>query len=93
MLRTEQVRILFSDWYLIMPLPGSDPIPNAGVRSFAKWVYLRSFPSAAEGEESRTKLIDLGVVPNLGSYDAAEQKKALLLSQCVATNDPRLKEK
>jgi hypothetical protein len=79
-------------WYLMVPLPGNDPIPSAGVRSFLKWIHLRSFDSAAECEDGRTKLVNLGIVPNLGSYDATEQKKLLLLSQCVASDDPRLKE-
>jgi hypothetical protein len=38
-------------WYLMVPLPGNDPIPNAGVRSFLKWIHLQSFDSAAECED------------------------------------------
>jgi hypothetical protein len=87
------VALAIVGWYLMVPLPGNDPIPNAGVHSFLKWIHLQSFDTAAECEDGRINLIGLGIVPNIGAYDATEQKKVLLLSQCVASNDPRLKEK
>jgi hypothetical protein len=76
-------------WYVMYPPNGRDPIPDA------KWVqFSRSFDSAAECEVGRTKMINgKGFFSNLGPYEEAELEKALALSQCVASDDPRLKKK
>jgi hypothetical protein len=79
-------------WYLMAPIPGNDPIPDPVV-TFSKWVNLRSFDSAERCEDARLNLIRLGVGgPQLMGYSEQEVKKVLLLSQCVASDDPRLKE-
>jgi len=80
-------------WYLMVPIPGNDPIPDP-VATFSKWVSIRSFDSAERCEDGRQNVIRLGAGgPQLMSYPDQEVKKVLLLSQCVATDDPRLKEK
>lgn len=80
-------------WYLMAPLPGNDPIPNPGARSFAKWVHLVSFDSAEKCEAARPNVVRAGVGgPQLMGYPPEEVKKVLLLSQCIAADDPRLKE-
>jgi hypothetical protein len=78
-------------WYLMAPVPGNDPIPNAEVHSFSPWVHLRSFDSADKCEDARKDLIPSGIGgPQLMGYPEQEIKKVLLLSQCVASDDPRL---
>ena len=78
-------------WYLMVPIPGNDPIPNP-VTTFSKWVTIHSFDDAERCEDSRLNVIRTGVGgPQLMAYPDQEVKKALLLSQCVASNDPRLK--
>jgi hypothetical protein len=78
-------------WYLMVPVPGHDPIPDPAI-SFAKWITIRSFDSAEVCESGRLKVIEGGTAgPQLMAYHESEVKKVLLLSQCVASNDPRLK--
>jgi hypothetical protein len=81
-------------WYLMVPMPGNDPIPNAEVRSFAKWIHVHSFDSADTCEAGKIRLIRSGLKPfELGSYPEQEVKKVLLIGRCIASDDPRLKEK
>ena len=80
-------------WYLMVPIPGNDPIPTPAV-TFSKWVNIRSFDSAERCESGRQTIITVGEGgPQLMGYPEQEVKKVLLLSQCVASDDPRLKEK
>jgi hypothetical protein len=79
-------------WYLMVPIPGSDPIPDP-VATFSKWVSIRSFDSAEGCEDARSNDIRAGTGgPQLTAYTEQEIKRVLLLSQCVASDDPRLKE-
>jgi len=77
-------------WYLMVPIPGNDPIPDPAI-TFSKWINIRSFDSAERCEDGRLKVIESGVGgPQLMGYPKEEVKKVLLLSQCVASDDPRL---
>jgi len=77
-------------WYLMVPIPGNDPIPDPVV-TFSKWVNIRSFDSAERCEDGRLGVIETGIGgPQLGGYPDWEVTKVLLLSQCVASDDPRL---
>jgi hypothetical protein len=77
-------------WYLMVPIPGNDPIPNP-VITFSKWVNIRSFDSAERCEDGRLGVIETGIGgPQFMGYPEGEIKKVLLLSQCVASDDPRL---
>ena len=80
-------------WYLMVPIPGNDSIPDP-VTTFSKWVSIRSFDSAEGCEDARVNVIRAGVGgPQFAGYPEQEVKKLLTLSQCVASDDPRFKEK
>jgi hypothetical protein len=73
-------------WYLMVPLPRSD--------SLAKWDRYGSFDSAVECATARESAIRAGVADSkLMGLSSEEVKRALLQSECIATDDPRLKEK
>jgi hypothetical protein len=78
-------------WYLMVPIPGNDPIPDPA-SSFSKWVNIHSFDSAKQCEDGRLNIIRVGAGggPQLMGYPEQEVKKVLLLSQCIASDDPRL---
>ncbi len=74
----------------MVPIPGNDPIPGSAI-TFSRWVNFRSFDSAERCEDGRLNIIRLGAGgPQLMGYPEQEVKKVLLLSQCVASDDPRL---
>jgi hypothetical protein len=76
--------------YPMVPIRGNDPIPNP-VITFSNWVNIRSFDSAERCEDGRLGVIQTGIGgPQLMGYPETEVKKVLLLSQCVASDDPRL---
>jgi|HubBroStandDraft_6_1064221.scaffolds.fasta_scaffold424914_1 hypothetical protein len=88
------VALALVGWYLMVPLPGHAPIPNANIHTFSNWVHIASFDSAAECEHAKMGVTRMGVAgPQLGGYPDWEVTRVLLLSQCVASDDPRLKEK
>ena len=77
-------------WYLMVPIPGNDTIPDPAI-TFSKWINIRSFDSAERCEDGRLNVIKSGVGgPQLMGYPEGEVKKVLLLSQCVVSDDPRL---
>lgn len=79
--------------YLMVPLPENARMPIANGVSFATWVHIRSFDSADKCEDARSNIIRTGVGgPELSTYSAEQVKKVLLLSCCIASDDPRLKE-
>jgi hypothetical protein len=80
--------------YLMVPLPGHAPIPNANIHTFSNWVHIASFDSATECETGKMGVTRMGVAgPQLDEYPDWVVTRVLLLSQCVASDDPRLKEK
>ena len=73
-------------WYLMVPLSQGDPIP--------KWDHYGSFDSASECTTARENAIRAGVADaTMMGTSQVEVKHALLLSECIASDDPRLKEK
>jgi hypothetical protein len=59
-------------WYLMVPIPGNDPIPNP-VIIFSKWVNIGSFDSAERCEDGRLNVIETGVGgPQLMGYPEVE---------------------
>jgi hypothetical protein len=83
------------DWYLMTPpLVHREPDETAAL---GRWIIGRAFDTAKEcedyrfGSQERTK----SDTPNDGAHPVnAKQRfaEAILLSQCVASDDPRLKE-
>jgi hypothetical protein len=73
-------------WYLMMPLSWSD--------SLAEWHRYGSFDSAVECAAARENAISTGVADSaLIGLSNEEVKRALVKSECIATNDPRLTRK
>jgi hypothetical protein len=78
------VALALVGWYLMVPLSQGDPIP--------KWDHYGSFDSAAECTTARENAIRAGVADaTMMGLSQAEVKHALLLSECIASDDPRLK--
>jgi hypothetical protein len=71
-------------WYLMVPLSQGEPIP--------KWDHYGSFDSATECDTARLNAIRAGVADaTMMGLSETEVKHALLLSECIASDDPRLK--
>jgi hypothetical protein len=68
-------------WYLMVP-----PSPNTH-RPITEWFHLSSHDTAEDCETSRVKLADAY------KNDNSEKEKQVIMSECIATDDPRLKSK
>ncbi len=67
------------------------PIPDIG-GPIAKWDHYAAFESEAACEAQRLKVIESNQADfELMGFSDQEVKHALLQSQCVASDDPRLK--
>jgi hypothetical protein len=90
-LRFHAVALAIAGWYLMAPIPGHDSIPDPVV-TFSNWITVRSFDSAEGCEEVRVDVIRAGVGgAEFAGYPEQEVRKVLTLSQCIASDDPRLK--
>jgi hypothetical protein len=91
------VALALVGWYLMVP-----PFPKSGHRyepdpsvPLSQWSRRASFDSVAECEAHKTKWLD-SLKKNTEDVSPAEAQaiaKAVLLSECIATDDPRLKSK
>ena len=78
-------------WYLLVPLPDRPAAP------MKYWGHYGSFDTAKECEDAEMKILresrraDFKTPP--GRYSDKEFRQALKTSECIATDDPRLKEK
>ena len=78
-------------WYLMMPamIKGVDA-------PFPEWGIVRTFDSSDKCEEAEADLVRSGRA-TLAKSAASKGQKAIAtletMSQCIATDDPRLKEK
>ena len=71
-------------WYLMVPLSRND--------SLTKWDHYGSFDSAAACATARENAIRAGGADSkMMGLSSEEVKRALLQSECIATDDPRLK--
>jgi hypothetical protein len=74
------------NWYLMAPLSWSD--------SLAEWHHYGSFDSAAECAAARENAIRTGVADSAMIGLSNERVKSTLVkSECIASDDPRLKRK
>jgi hypothetical protein len=58
-----------------------------------RWDRQESFTSADDCKDGRERLLHLPAAPGTAARELAEMRRAVLTSQCVAADDPRLKEK
>ncbi len=77
--------LALAGWFLMVPIPDlSGPI--------AKWDHYAAFETEAACEAQRLKVIESNQADfELMGFSDQEVKHALLQSQCVASDDPRLK--
>jgi hypothetical protein len=79
-------------WYLITP----PSMPNGQLdlgAPLGRWDRQQSFTSSDECKNGRERLLNLQAAPGTAARELAEMRTAVLTSQCVAAEDPRLKEK
>ncbi len=92
--------LALAGWYLMVP-----PFPKGEHRyepdtsvPLSQWIRRGSFDSAAECEAHRTNWLnalktDPEVPEEVGPAAARGIAKAVILGKCIATDDPRLREK
>jgi hypothetical protein len=78
-------------WYLITPPSMPNGQPDLGA-PFGRWDRQQSFNSADECRNGRENLLKMEAAPG-AARALKEMKRTVLTSQCVAADDPRLKEK
>jgi hypothetical protein len=79
-------------WYLMVP-PSKDANQIDPSVPLPKWVVLRAFDTADGCNEAQDQLRYRVSRLNLQIPVASEASEAAEFSQCIASNDPRLKEK
>ena len=79
-------------WYLVTPpsLPNGRLDESAPIGS---WDRQESYASSDECKNGRTRLLNLGPASGTTPQELAEMRQAVLKSLCIATDNPRLKEK
>ena len=81
-------------WYLITPPPMLDPVFRAGLTEpLDDWYIESSFDTATECEAARESLIHKSFTPTPADIGVSQMLALYRGAQCVATDDPRLKEK
>ncbi len=85
-------------WYLMMPpIPPKGSTPMVGVDAQAplsKWTVSSGFDTAAACHVAHGKLLDdAAKLGNPKELEVIRIQVAMADSQCIATDDPRLKEK
>ena len=81
-------------WYLMTP-----PLYKEGANwnaPLSDWSISKSFDSAADCEQARQQLVDQGFKFNNAKTATIDQRQAgavFMGANCVASDDPRLKEK
>jgi hypothetical protein len=85
--------LVLAGWYLMLPPMGGGQIGVDDQAPLSKWTVSSGFDTAAGCNAAQAKLIvdtmKLGKPPTL---NAMRIQKAIADSQCIATNDPRLKD-
>ena len=86
------VALVLVDWYLMVP-PTKDGNHIDPFVTLPKWVVLRAFDTATACDEAQDQLRDRISHLNLQIPGAPAASGAAEFSQCIASHDPRLKEK
>jgi hypothetical protein len=79
-------------WYLITPPSIRNGQLDMGAPLW-RWDRQQSFTSSDECKSGRERLLNLQAGPQTTAPELEEMKRTVLTSQCVAADDPRLKEK
>jgi hypothetical protein len=75
-------------WYLLVPLPRHPEAP------LSVWSSAGSYDTAKECQQAQDEFIDRAIKKHFKYRNATlkETQDAIMESQCVATDDPRLKD-
>ena len=82
-------------WYLMMPFPKTK-CPD---KSLNDYIHVKSYDTAKDCEKDKVDLIEQTRQPNYAvregfkSWTVLQVRTMLQVSECIATDDPRLKEK
>ncbi len=82
-------------WYLMTPPFASGPTGFDANAPLSRWPISQAFDTASECNADRTGVIQVsaGVARAVSDPTAQRHLKLWLASQCIATDDPRLKGK
>ena len=85
------VAITLAGWYLLLP-PSKFPRTDAYKKPLGAWEIVRGFDTADDCEDFKESFFESSrQSDSLGTLDPAYRD--YMFSQCVATDDPRLKNK
>jgi hypothetical protein len=93
MKHTHAAALALVGWYLIAPpLINNDPARLVSDAPISSWEIISAFDTAAECEQERTSLYDSYPRYHDATLRKAAETRDHMLA-CIATDDPRLKEK
>jgi hypothetical protein len=89
--RSHAAALALVGWYLMIPVPGywNDPL--------SKWSHFDSYDTATECASVQRRMIEKTSRPDwdpgAGKFSAADLHRSFAHSECISTDDPRLKDR